>query len=66
MAEVNGVDDEEKVKGEEEITAPYEEDAEQVQCLSSQIHIPSVMCWHITYSGGDGAASDPPRDRDLS
>ena len=31
MAEVNG-DDEEKAKGEEEITTPDEEEAEQVQC----------------------------------
>ena len=33
MSEVNGVDDEEKVEGEEEITAPDEEVAEQVQCF---------------------------------
>ena len=33
MAEVNGVGDEEKVEGEEEITAPDEEEAEQIQCL---------------------------------
>ena len=33
MAEVNGVDDVEKVDEDEELTAPDEEEAEQVQCL---------------------------------
>ena len=33
MAEVNGVDDDEKARKNEEITAPDEEEAEQFQCL---------------------------------
>ena len=33
MAEANEVNDEEKVEGEEEITASDEEEAEQIQCL---------------------------------
>ena len=49
LAEVKGVDDKEKVGGEEEITAPDETRKRQNQfsAFRPQIHLLSVMCWHF-------------------